>query len=116
MFRGLFQPTHLLVIFAVYFLFFGGKKLPELIPYRFIWADAALFTGLLPLLLGIVVWPFIIFSGAAAIFFALFGWKKPGSLTRGRRRWAAVVGIIGGLLQIAIWLTIVILIYTSRTR
>ena len=30
MFRGLFQPTHLLVIFAVYFLFFGGKKLPEL--------------------------------------------------------------------------------------
>ena len=30
MFRGLFQPTHLLVIFGVYFLFFGGKKLPEL--------------------------------------------------------------------------------------
>ena len=30
MFQGLFQPTHLIVIFAVYFLFFGGKKLPEL--------------------------------------------------------------------------------------
>jgi len=30
MFRGLFQPTHLIVIFMVYFLFFGGKKLPEL--------------------------------------------------------------------------------------
>ena len=92
-----------------------GEKLPELIPWRFIWADAALFTGLLPLLLGIFMWPFIIASGAAAIFFALFGWKKPGSLPRGRRRWAAIVGIIGGAVQIGIWVTIAILIYTSRT-
>ena len=51
-----------------------------------------------------------------AIFLALFGWKKPGSLTRGRRRWAAIAGIIGGTLQIAIWVTFVILIYTARLR
>ena len=92
-----------------------GEKLPELIPWRFIWADAALFLGILPLFLGLFVWPFIVFSGTAAIFVALFGWKRPGSLPRGRRRWAAIAGIVGGTLQIAIWFTIVILLYTSRT-
>lgn len=30
MFDGLFQPTHLLIIFAVALLVFGPKKLPEL--------------------------------------------------------------------------------------
>jgi len=30
MFEGLFQPTHLLVIFAIALLVFGPKKLPEL--------------------------------------------------------------------------------------
>ena len=30
MLDGLFQPTHLLIIFAVALLFFGPKKLPEL--------------------------------------------------------------------------------------
>lgn len=30
MFEGLFQPTHLLLIFIVAVFFFGPKKLPEL--------------------------------------------------------------------------------------
>ena len=30
MFEGLFQPTHLLVIFGIALLVFGGKKIPEL--------------------------------------------------------------------------------------
>jgi sec-independent protein translocase protein TatA len=30
MFEGLFQPTHLLVIFAIVLVLFGPKKLPEL--------------------------------------------------------------------------------------
>ena len=30
MFDGLFQPTHLLVIFGIALLIFGPKKLPEL--------------------------------------------------------------------------------------
>ena len=30
MFDGLFQPTHLLVIFGIALLVFGAKKLPEL--------------------------------------------------------------------------------------
>ena len=94
----------------------AGEKLPELIPWRFIWADAALFMGIMPLFLGIFVWPFIAFSGAAAIFLALFGWKRPCSLPRGRRRWAAIVGIIGGLLQIGIWLGAIVLLYSLRNR
>ncbi len=28
--EGLFQPTHLVFIFIVLLIFFGGKKLPEL--------------------------------------------------------------------------------------
>jgi len=30
MFEGLFQPTHLLVVFGIALLVFGPKKLPEL--------------------------------------------------------------------------------------
>ena len=30
MFEGLFQPTHLIVIFGIALLIFGPKKLPEL--------------------------------------------------------------------------------------
>jgi sec-independent protein translocase protein TatA len=30
MFEGLFQPTHLLIIFGIALLVFGPKKLPEL--------------------------------------------------------------------------------------
>ncbi len=30
MFEGLFQPTHLIILFAIALLVFGPKKLPEL--------------------------------------------------------------------------------------
>jgi sec-independent protein translocase protein TatA len=30
MLEGLFQPTHLLILFAIALLVFGGKKIPEL--------------------------------------------------------------------------------------
>jgi sec-independent protein translocase protein TatA len=30
MFEGLFQPTHLLVLFGIALLVFGGKRIPEL--------------------------------------------------------------------------------------
>ena len=30
MFEGLFQPSHLLVLFGIALLVFGGKKIPEL--------------------------------------------------------------------------------------
>ncbi len=93
----------------------GAEKLPELVIRRFLWADTALLTGLVPLLLGIFVWPLLIVTGPAAIFCALFGWKRPGSLPRGRRRWAAVLGLTCGLLQIAIWIGFLLLITNSPT-
>lgn len=30
MFEGLFQPSHLLIVFGIALLVFGGKKIPEL--------------------------------------------------------------------------------------
>jgi sec-independent protein translocase protein TatA len=30
MLENLFKPTHLMVVFAIALLFFGGKKIPEL--------------------------------------------------------------------------------------
>ena len=81
----------------------GAEKLPELVVRRFLWANTALLAGILPLLAGIFVWPVFIVTGPAAIFCALFGWKRPGSLPRGHRRWAAVLGLVLGLLQLAAW-------------
>jgi hypothetical protein len=90
-----------------------GDKLQELVVGRFQWADTALLLGGLPLLVCIFVWPVLIVTGPAAIFCALFGWKKPGSLPRGRRRWAAVVGLVCGLLQVAGWFAVIFLLSNS---
>ena len=93
----------------------GGEKLPELVVRRFLWADTALLAGLLPLPFGLFIWPAFIISGTAAIFCALFGWKRPGSLPRGRSHWAAVLGLILGLLQLGVWFGILFLITNSST-
>ena len=93
----------------------GGEKLPELVVRRFLWADTALLVGGVPLVLGIFVWPALIVTGPAAIFCALFGWRRPGSLPRGRRHWAAVTGLILGLVQLAIWFGFLFLISNSST-
>ncbi len=93
----------------------GGEKLPELVAGRFLWADAALLTGLLPLLVSPFVWPGLFVTGPAAIFCAIYGWKRPGSLPRGRRHWAAVVGLICGVLQLAVLAGFFLLITNSPT-
>lgn len=96
----------------------GAEKLPELVVRRFLWAHTALLAGIVPLLLGLFVWPVFIVTGPAAIFCALFGWKRPGSLPRGRRRWAAVLGLVLGLLQVAIWIGMLVFItqFSSFTK
>ena len=90
-----------------------GDKLQELVVGRFQWADTALLLGALPLLLCIFIWPVLIITGTTAIFCALFGWKKPGSLPRGRRHWAAVLGLILGLIQLAGWFAVIFLLSNS---
>ncbi len=90
-----------------------GDKLQELVIGRFLWADTALLLGTVPLVVGIFIWPVLIISGVAAIFCALFGWKKPGSLPGGQRRWAAVIGLVGGLLQVVSWFVVIFLLTNS---
>lgn len=79
----------------------GAEKLPELIVRRFHWANAAFLAGLLPLF-AFFLWPFFIVTGPLAIFCALFGWKRPGSVPRGRRHWVAVLGLLLGIVQLAV--------------
>jgi hypothetical protein len=79
----------------------------EFVAWRFLWADAALVVGGLPLIGGLFIWPALPITGLAAIFLAIFGWKRPGSIPRGRRHWAAVVGAICGLLQFGIFAGII---------
>jgi hypothetical protein len=64
--------------------------------------------GLLPLAFGMAC-PFFWFMlflgvaiGPAAIFIALWGWKKPPSLVFGYRRGMAILGILGGLIQLGL--------------
>ena len=92
------------------------QKLPEIVPRRFLWSQAALVIGLLGLFPGLIMWPFVIVSGPLGIFFALFGWKRPGSLVTGQRHWMAVVGIILCLAQIVTWFTIIFLISAAQKR
>src|SRR5205807_927540 len=56
---------------------------------------------LFPLVFGLFIWPFLVLTAPTAIFFALFGWNRPGSVPRGRRRWEAVAGLVCALLQLA---------------
>ena len=81
----------------------GAEKLPELIVRRFHWSNSALLAGLLPLV-AFFIWPVFVVTGPLAIFCALFGWKRPGSLPRGRRRWVAVIGLVLGVVQLAVWI------------
>jgi hypothetical protein len=79
------------------------EKVSELVAWRFLWADSALIFGVVPLVLGIFMWPFIVLTGLTAIVLGLYALRRPGSVSRGARRWAAVVGMIGGALQIFVW-------------
>jgi hypothetical protein len=89
---------------------------PELVTHRTCWSQTALIVGFLPLLIGWIVWPFVIVSGLVAIFLALWAWNKPGSLVNGPRRWAAVAGLIGGLLQIGLIVGIGVLLWHTVTH
>jgi hypothetical protein len=88
----------------------GRDKLPEIVPRRVLWSKTAFWIGLLPLLLGVFLWPFFIITGVTAVIVALIGWKRPGSLIRGRQRWAAVTGIVLGVAQLAVWIGVIALI------
>jgi hypothetical protein len=74
-----------------------------LVAWRFLWADSALIFGVLPIVLGIFIWPFLVLTGITAIVLGFQAGRRPGSVVRGLRRWAAVLGIVGGVLQVLVW-------------
>lgn len=94
----------------------GDKKMSELVPGRFLWAEASLILGLGPLLLGPFLWVFFLITAPTALFLAIRGWKRPGSIARGRRRWAAVLGILGGLIQLSVWAGFIFLVAGGFSR
>ena len=94
----------------------GKEKLPEIIPRRFLWAGAAFWIGLLPIVFFFVLWPVTIICGPAAIVLALMGWKRPGSLVRGQQHGSAVLGILFGLVQLGVWISAIALFAAARSR
>ena len=75
-------------------------KMEELITRRVVWGQLALILGLLPLLT--MRWPFWVITGPAAIGVAIYGWNQPGSLVRGRRRIAGILGLLLGVVQLGV--------------
>jgi hypothetical protein len=93
---------------------FGGRhlcpscldvtKMPELIKRRWIGPQTALFLGMGPICFFFIcffMWPLLPFSGLAAIVVALWSWRKPPSLVHGSRRWMSILGLLGGIGQVA---------------
>jgi len=89
------------------------ERLPELVTKRLCWGQLSLFISL--------VVPFLFFplaplSGSAAIFCGVYGWNKPGSLVKGRRRVSAFFGILFGLLQLLAVVGFCMLAWKKSTR
>jgi hypothetical protein len=88
------------------------KSLTQLENRRVRYDSIALLLATLPIL----VWPFTIFTAPAAVFFAIYGWKKPKSITGGGWYVRAVLAILLGLLQIAGWVAGATFLFRSITH
>jgi hypothetical protein len=80
----------------------GRKKgsLGTLDHFRLSWGGIALLVAVLPV---IAFWPMTVVSAPAAIAVAIYGWRKPRSLT-GRRRWVSYTfAFIFALVEIGAW-------------
>lgn len=75
--------------------------LPELVIKRVSWGRLSLLLSLCAFIP--IANMLTIFTAPAAIFVALWGWKKPGSLVHGKRRISAIFGLLLGLLQVAVF-------------
>lgn len=91
----------------------SGERLPELVTARLSWGRLALSIAVLPLAVWIFIWPFLVFTAPAAIFCALYGWRKPPSLVHGRRRAGAIVALIVSLAELTGLLLFFVLIWKA---
>lgn len=91
------------------------SKMPELVNRRVVWGQLSAIIGFLPLLLT-CFYPLYFITGPAAIIIGLWKWKEPGSLVYGPRHGLATLGILGGLLQLAVLGGIFFGLYYALTR
>ncbi|HEY1847909.1 MAG TPA: hypothetical protein VGG37_01825 [Opitutaceae bacterium] len=77
---------------------------------RVLYDRIALMTALAPLL----VWPFTLLTSPFALFLAIYGWNKPGSLVRGVSRTAQVSAILLSVAQIIGW--VVLFVYLAHRK
>jgi len=77
------------------------SKLEELVSTRFVGGYVSMLCGVVPLVFFPLGCIYIIpITGPAAVGFALWSWKKPGSLVHGPRHGMALAGLIGGTIQL----------------
>ena len=82
----------------------------EFVAWRFLWADGALLLGGVPLVFSLFIWPLLPLTALTAVVLAILSWRKPGSIPRGPRPWAAVLGAVCGILQLGIFAALVLLL------
>ena len=73
----------------------------QVIKSRMLYDSLALTLAVLPM----IIWPFTVVTGPIALGMVIYGWRKPGSLVRGRR-WRMIVAAIIAVVQISVWLFI----------
>jgi hypothetical protein len=88
--------------------------LPELVTKRLSWGRLSLLLAVVPItILGVYIsWA----TAPAAIFAALYGWNKPGSLVHGKRRLSALVGLLLGLAQVGGFTFLIYTIWHASTH
>ena len=86
------------------------SEAPNVIRDRTLYDGIALVLAWLPLL----VWPFTVITAPVALGFAIYGWKKPGSLVRGRSRTRLIIAMVIALVQIGGWITLAVSLWLKK--
>lgn len=88
------------------------KTITELETSRTSYPSLALTLAILPIL----IWPLTLVTAPAAVFYAIYGWNKPPSLTGRKRRVALVMAALLGLAQCVGWIFLGSSIYSDLTH
>lgn len=97
-----------------------GKSANEiatgLVTRRFCHARMATMLTVWPLLLGFMLWPFFVLSGSAGLVFSILGWRRPGSLVKGKMKISLVITTLLALLEIGGGIAVIVLIISAIIR
>jgi hypothetical protein len=87
----------------------NSAELSSLEPHRILYDNVALGLAILPVL----AWPTTIVTAPAAIFVAIFYWKRPSSILP-RTKVRAILAIVFALMQIAAWTTFLVMMWHGK--